>query len=104
MRNYAQLAVFTGVAIVKAEIKHHGEHQRIRRKYQPDGLPVFHPIHGEIIYRRAAQYRSEISTDTVNGRHKQPLRAGADISTYLLFDKHRTGDVEEVERATVDQH
>src|SRR5580692_8447141 len=93
-----------GVTITEYQGEGDTQDQRIGCKSQPDALPVFHSIDGEVIYDPAADKGTHIRADTVSHQHEEPLCAGPDLDLRLAFYKKRPRDVKKVEGHPIDDH
>src|SRR3984957_7325405 len=92
------------VAITEYQREGDTQDQSIGCESQPDAMPVFHSIGGEVIYDPAADKGAHIRTDAVGHQHEEPLCASPDFDLCLAFYEKRPRDIKEVEGHPVDDH
>ena len=82
----------------------HGQNQRIAGENQPHALPVGDAVNGIHFNHFPAGHTAEDAAKAVGHHQEHTLRTGADFWFNFFLHEHRTGDVEEVESASVDNH
>ncbi len=104
MRDRLRTVRFAYMLVLEQRDKREEQHQRVPREDQPHRLPVGDTVGGVHLNHFTAHHAAQNTAEAVGHHQEHALRTGADFRLHLFFHKHRTGDVEEVEGAAVNNH
>ncbi len=90
--------------IFKQPNKCYRQHQRVAGENQPYALPVGNTVYGVHLHHFPARHAAENAAEAVGHHQEHTLRAGANFRADFFLNEYRTGDVEEVEGAAVNNH
>ena len=90
--------------VLEQHDKREEQHQRVCGEDKPHWLPVGNAVGGIHLNHFTAHHTAQDTAEAVGHHQEHTLCAGADFRFHLFFHKHRTGDVEEVEGAAVNNH
>ena len=92
------------VIIFECKGKDEAEQESIPGEDEPYAMPVLDAVDGKMVYYPAAAHSTKERSESISHDHEQSLGTGPDGNGGLFFDEERTGNIEEVEGHSIDDH